>query len=34
MSREQAYDLVQPNTAKAWDEQIHLEDLIETDRSY
>ncbi|RRK10617.1 adenylosuccinate lyase [Lactiplantibacillus garii] len=29
MSREAAYDLVQPLTAKAWDEQLHFKPLVE-----
>ncbi|CAJ1230125.1 MULTISPECIES: adenylosuccinate lyase [Lactiplantibacillus] len=29
MSRESAYDLVQPLTAKAWDEQLHFKPLVE-----
>lgn len=31
MSREEAYDLVQPYTAKAWDEQIQFRPLLESD---
>lgn len=31
MSREQAYDLVQPKTAKAWDEQTQFRPLVEAD---
>ncbi|EOT44285.1 adenylosuccinate lyase [Enterococcus columbae] len=31
LTREQAYDLVQPNTAKAWDEQTAFRPLIEAD---
>jgi adenylosuccinate lyase len=29
LSREQAYDLVQPLTAKSWDEQLQFRDLVE-----
>lgn len=32
LTREQAYDLVQPNTAKAWDEQTAFRPLIEADQ--
>jgi len=32
MTREQAYDLVQPNTAKAWDEQIPFRELLDADQ--
>lgn len=31
MSREEAYDLVQPKTAQAWDEQIQFRPLLEED---
>lgn len=31
MSREQAYDLVQPKTARAWDEQVPFRPLLEED---
>lgn len=31
MSREEAYDLVQPKTAKSWDEQISFRPLLEVD---
>ncbi len=31
MSREEAYDLVQPYTAKAWDGQTHFRPLLESD---
>ena len=31
MSREQAYDLVQPKTARAWDEQLPFRPLLEAD---
>lgn len=31
MSREQAYDLVQPKTARAWDEQKPFRPLLEED---
>ncbi|MFT0131143.1 adenylosuccinate lyase [Candidatus Enterenecus avicola] len=31
MTREQAYDLVQPKTAQAWDEQTDFRPLLETD---
>ena len=33
MTREQAYDLVQPNTAKAWDEQIPFRELLDADQA-
>ena len=33
LTREQAYDLVQPNTAKSWDEQRDFRPLIETDET-
>lgn len=31
MTREEAYDLVQPKTAKSWDEQIHFRVLLDQD---
>lgn len=31
MSREAAYDLIQPKTAKAWDEQVQFRPLLEAD---
>ena len=31
MSREEAYDLVQPKTAQSWDEQIAFRPLLESD---
>lgn len=33
LTREQAYDLVQPNTAKSWDEQRDFRPLIEADET-
>lgn len=33
MTREQAYDLVQPNTAQAWDEQRDFRPLLEADQT-
>ncbi|MBD5069486.1 MAG: adenylosuccinate lyase [Lactobacillus sp.] len=33
MSREEAYDLVQPYTAKAWDEQTQFRPLLESDET-
>lgn len=33
MSREEAYDLVQPYTAKAWDEQTQFRPLLESDKT-
>lgn len=33
MTREQAYDLVQPNTAKSWDEQLPFRQLLEADQA-
>ncbi len=33
MSREQAYDLVQPKTAQAWDEQRQFRPLVESDHN-
>ncbi|MGX7196597.1 adenylosuccinate lyase [Enterococcus olivae] len=33
MTREQAYDLVQPNTAKSWDEQLPFRRLLEADQA-
>jgi adenylosuccinate lyase len=31
MSREGAYDTVQPLTARSWDEQLQFKDLVEAD---
>lgn len=31
MSREEAYDLIQPKTAKSWDEQVQFRPLLEAD---
>ena len=31
MSREDAYDLIQPYTAKSWDEQVPFRPLLEAD---
>ena len=31
MTREEAYDLVQPKTAYAWDNQVDFKPLLETD---
>lgn len=31
LSREEAYDLVQPKTKRAWDEGLHFRDLLEDD---
>ncbi len=33
MSREQAYDLVQPKTARSWDEQVAFRPLLEADEA-
>lgn len=33
MTREQAYDLVQPKTAQAWDEQLDFRPLLEADQT-
>ena len=31
MTREQAYDLVQPKTAQSWDNQVDFKPLLEAD---
>jgi len=33
LSREQAYDTVQPLTARSWDERLMFRDLVDADRT-